>query len=480
MGLLDDVKESEYYGGNDYGNYQFTSLDNIITQFQIAYVGENKIIQKIKRADIQFFAMRALQELSFDTFKSVKSEEIVVPASLQMTLPQDYVNYTKVSWVDTAGIKHIIYPTSKTSNPKKYQKDDNNEYLFNISGEKISSGELLKNGNFQGIQEPWILNETGQGQDGSTSNSQVVIVGTNSLGLPEPLETETTGTIAAQGWFYGYDGNAVRGYNLLQYQAFRQQNIDEIIPGEKYKITFTISNYSSGEFQWVISNNIGGIVGGTGRTANGTYEQTVTAPETGNTIPNSQGQLVKYRANQFWLRNTSATAGNATIDSVSIVRVTDEETSTTWSNYKSHNPSENSNYDYEDYENDIYWPNEGRRYGLDPQHAQVNGSYYIDQLSGKIYFSSNISGQTVILDYISDGLGTDAEMQVHKLAEEAMYKNIAYAILSTSSLPMHQQLAPRFKKEKFAATRQAKLRLSNIKLEEITQILRGKSKQIKH
>ena len=38
----------------------------------------------------------------------------------------------------------------------------------------------------------------------------------------------------------------------------------------------------------------------------------------------------------------------------------------------------------------------------------------------------------------------------------------------------------RFKKEKFAATRQAKLRLSNIKLEEITQIFRGKSKQIKH
>ena len=45
---------------------------------------------------------------------------------------------------------------------------------------------------------------------------------------------------------------------------------------------------------------------------------------------------------------------------------------------------------------------------------------------------------------------------------------------------MQQQLAGRFKKEKFAETRKAKLRLSNIKLEEITQILRGKSKQIKH
>ena len=36
------------------------------------------------------------------------------------------------------------------------------------------------------------------------------------------------------------------------------------------------------------------------------------------------------------------------------------------------------------------------------------------------------------------------------------------------------------KKEKIAAIRQAKLRLSNIKIEEITQIFRGKSKQIKH
>ena len=37
-----------------------------------------------------------------------------------------------------------------------------------------------------------------------------------------------------------------------------------------------------------------------------------------------------------------------------------------------------------------------------------------------------------------------------------------------------------FKKEKFAAIRKAKIRLSNIKAEEISQVLRNKSKQIKH
>ena len=44
MGLLDNtLKKWEeghkgYYQGNELGNYQFTSLDDIIAQFHIAYV----------------------------------------------------------------------------------------------------------------------------------------------------------------------------------------------------------------------------------------------------------------------------------------------------------------------------------------------------------------------------------------------------------------------------------------------------------
>ena len=70
-------------------------------------------------------------------------------------------------------------------------------------------------------------------------------------------------------------------------------------------------------------------------------------------------------------------------------------------------------------------------------------------------------------------------MQVHKLAEEAMYKWIAHAILSTR-LNVSEGLVTRFKKERFAEVRKAKLRLSNLKIEELTQIMRGKSKFIKH
>ena len=70
-------------------------------------------------------------------------------------------------------------------------------------------------------------------------------------------------------------------------------------------------------------------------------------------------------------------------------------------------------------------------------------------------------------------------MKVHKFAEEAMYKCIAHAILATRA-NTQEYLVARFKKERFAEVRKAKLRLSNIKLEEITQVLRGKSKHIKH
>ena len=117
MGLLDATTGSSYYGGSNLGNYHFTSLEDIINAFQVIYVGEGKLIEKASRLDIAFHAQRALQELSFDTFKSTKAYEIVVPSTLKMPLPQDYVNYVKLTRVDQAGVELVLYPARITSNP---------------------------------------------------------------------------------------------------------------------------------------------------------------------------------------------------------------------------------------------------------------------------------------------------------------------------------------------------------------------------
>ena len=99
MGLRNDTVQKEYYQGGEYdlGDYQFTSLEDIINQFMVVYVGEQKIISKASRIDVAFHAQRALAELSFDTLRSWKAEEIVVPTNLQMMLPHDYVNYVKIN-----------------------------------------------------------------------------------------------------------------------------------------------------------------------------------------------------------------------------------------------------------------------------------------------------------------------------------------------------------------------------------------------
>tara|TARA_R100001015_G_C4632316_1_gene195718 strand:- start:2611 stop:3477 length:867 start_codon:yes stop_codon:yes gene_type:complete len=288
MGLLDNQTQNEYYTGSDFGTYQFVSLDNIISAFMISYTGEGKIIPRVERTEVQFHAMRAIQELSYDVFRSIKSQEIEVPNTLKMVLPQDYVNYVKLVRVDSNGIERVLYPTGKTSNPFAITQDADGVYQFT------------------------------------------------------------------------------------------DDNITEQTPSntlDKYKDQTEVDIYS------------------------------------------------------------------------------DDTT-------------------------DIEIDNRGRRYGLDPQHAQSNGTFYIDYLRGYIHFGSSLAGETIILKYISDGLGTDNEMVVHKFCEEACYKWIAYGVLSTrSNIPPF--IVQRFKRERFAETRKAKIRLSNIKMEEFTQILKGLSKPIK-
>jgi hypothetical protein len=153
----------------------------------------------------------------------------------------------------------------------------------------------------------------------------------------------------------------------------------------------------------------------------------------------------------------------------------EQSPSNTWTNYQNTTSTEDT---YADDSVDLEVDNRGRRYGLDPQFAQSNGTFFVDYLRGYIHFGSSLAGETVTLHYVSDGLGTDAEMVVHKFCEEACYKWIAHAIVSAkSNIP--EYIVQRFKKEKFAETRKAKIRLSNIKIEEFTQVLKGMSKPIK-
>lgn len=280
--------EQEYYETNNFGSYQYIALADIINNFIVSYVGDDKIITVAKKNEVAFHAQRAIQELNYDTLRSIKSYEIEVPPSLSLPLPHDYVNYVKITWTDENGVERLVIPNRFTSTPDAILQDDEYNYLFDSE-----TGDLL------------------------------------------------------------------------------------------------LANYSETEKLWAAN-----------------------------------------------LANTE----KGTED---------------------------------DYEFNI-----GTRYGLNPETTTKNGAFYIDEAKGKISFSADFVGKILVIKYVSDGLSTD-DIKVHKFAEEAIYKHIAYSIVSAKAQVPEYQVR-RLQKERYAATRKAKLRLSNLKIEELTQVMRGKSKQIKH
>jgi len=166
-------------------------------------------------------------------------------------------------------------------------------------------------------------------------------------------------------------------------------------------------------------------------------------------------------------------------------KVVFKETSDTLDRYQTTNrvltAEEASDYYNGYYDNDDY-SYFGRRYGSEPERQNFNGSYVLDLEAGKIFFDSSFKqGSIIVLRYISDGIGDNDNFDnvlVPKLAEDAVYANILYNL---SKLRVSSASASGlYKKEASAKMRNAKIRLSNMKTEEMAQVLRGKSKWIKH
>ena len=536
MGILDGQSQADYYEGSDHGGYQFTSLEHVINQFIVAYVGEEKLISKVKRTDVAFHAQRAMQELSFDTFKSIKSQEIELPPSLTMKLPHDYVNYTKISWSDSSGIKHPLYPTKDTSNPFKILQEADGSYDTTLD---VSS--VFENGDFSSSISSTAWKKSGN--YGSSQGSGITVAN----GGPVPQNNTFQGIVSGQyEWKhvgrYLSTGRTTRHFSL--WQTIDVSQIDYLSVSAKGISSAADTGKSVGVVRLGFSTQIDltaqdpndpNQVNGTdprwdGYNPDHTNPNSPTVANGGKPsknmdstifdVPNLEtstnyiefsdgtGAFQSLELIDVDVRNldtvdllivssggdidstatihksNSSAVGVSGTNAIDDIIVTAEANittlqsggeSTTWGNYKSTTPNDN----VDRYDDGTYDLVKGERYGIDSARAQVNGSFYIDNLKGLINFSSNVSGKTVILDYISDSLGTDGEMQVHKFAEEAMYKWIAHAILaSKANIPEYQ--VARFKKERFAAIRQAKLRLSNLKIEELTQVLRGKSKHIKH
>jgi len=97
LGTFVAVQLKNEFGGNygdldaygdvvekNYGSYAYISVKELVDNFLIAYVGTEKLIPSVKTGDIIFHTKRALQEFSYDTLPSIRSQELTIPDNLSV------------------------------------------------------------------------------------------------------------------------------------------------------------------------------------------------------------------------------------------------------------------------------------------------------------------------------------------------------------------------------------------------------------
>ena len=333
MALLTQTQQ-QYYAGDDYGNYQFTSLNDIVNQFMIVYVGEDKIISKAKRIDVAFHAQRAMQELSFDTFKSCKAKEVTVPESLQIILPQDYVNYTKISWVDSSGIKHLLYPASKTSNPANSFQD-------------TATFEIKARGTITGTKTAMTLDaQYNNILVGMTVSGIGIMPGT----LVEASELSSGVTLLTIDTALNLTGIAASNVTINDAEYTFASNDESVVITPDTQIFTELAELKVGkayiDFAAAHADiSVGDLV---------SHEYF----PVGTVVTGITAQTGEAIGTRIYVSNpaTTTTAASQEITFVSLDPLSD-----TWNSYKAATPSENQ----DDYHDDTYWRMNGERYGLD-------------------------------------------------------------------------------------------------------------------
>lgn len=146
---------------DNYNGYEYVSLGNIINNFIVAYVGEGKLIPRVKRTDVMFHAKRGLQEFSYDTINSVKSQELTIPLSLSVVIPQDYVSLLAVSYIDELGVKRFIYSTDLTSSPTALPTQDlEGFFIQDDSGANVKASSSITEERFASANTNRIVGNT--------------------------------------------------------------------------------------------------------------------------------------------------------------------------------------------------------------------------------------------------------------------------------------------------------------------------------
>ena len=122
----------------NWGSYQYVTLKDVVNNFMLMYVGDDKLVDNVNRYTVLFHAKRGIQEINYDALNNIKVLELIVGDDLKFILPPDYVNYVRIS-VEKEGVLFPLHLNTQINYAKEYLQDNNNDFLYDINGEVIEA-----------------------------------------------------------------------------------------------------------------------------------------------------------------------------------------------------------------------------------------------------------------------------------------------------------------------------------------------------
>lgn len=141
--------DEEYDSGDEKGYYQHILLMDIVENFMVTETGEGMMLSGLSKTIVEAHAQRGIQELTYDTLRTIKSLSYDLEGALSVVLPQDAVSIVGVYWADETGLKHVMTDRRHSGNPRTPLKDSDGENLYDDAGQQLYAevSDLITNYN---------------------------------------------------------------------------------------------------------------------------------------------------------------------------------------------------------------------------------------------------------------------------------------------------------------------------------------------
>ena len=260
------INQRKYYTNDgiaptdsNWGSYQYVSLDNIMTNFELMYDGNHSLVNNENRYKILFHAKRAIQELNYDDFKEIKALELTVYDDLRFVLPSDYVNWVKLYLFQGNTLRELTENIQVQSSIQYLQNstsvfgyDGNN----NVSTIESNLDTARKDGSLNSIY----LNQNNEADENGNCIDCDGDIYNSRIGARYGLNTETaninpTFTIDKKAGVINFDSTMANRQCVLQYISDGMENGDD----SQISVNKLFEDYIYAYIQYAILNSKFGV-----------------------------------------------------------------------------------------------------------------------------------------------------------------------------------------------------------------------------